>query len=162
MTPRTFPKSTAPNKDAPGTVLAVIFIGIGILAWWDTFDMGDSDSYVFPRAVIATLIVCCLLLIGRNVIWGGGKHHKPLYGSTWRRIGLVVVMLAAALAMPVFGFLPVGVVLFTALMVLAMFEPWTRKLRVTYPLIGVAIVVTFYLLFAVLLNVALPEGSLFG
>ncbi len=156
------PPSTAPNKDLPGTVLAVVFIGIGLLAWWDTFEMGDSDSYVFPRAVIVTMIVCCVLLIGRNVVWGGGKHHRPLEGSTWRRMGLVITMLGAALAMPVFGFLPVGMVLFTVLIVLAMFDPWTRKSRISYPLIGVAIVVTFYLLFAVLLNVALPEGSLFG
>lgn len=152
---------TTPNKDLPGTILAVVFIVIGCLGWWDTFDMGDADSYVFPRAVIVTMILCCLLLIGRNVLWGGGKHHKPLDGSTWRRIGLVLTMLATALAMPMFGFVLVGMVLFGVLMVIAMFEPWTRKLMITYPLIGIAIVISFYGLFAILLNVTLPIGTLF-
>ncbi|MBL4615640.1 MAG: tripartite tricarboxylate transporter TctB family protein [Magnetovibrio sp.] len=153
--------TSAPNKDLPGTILAFIFIGVGCLAWWDTFDMGDSDSYVFPRAVIVTLIVCCLLLIGRNIIWGGGKNHKPLDGSAWRRIGLVLAMLGTALLMPVFGFIIVGMVLFGVLIIIAMFEPWTRKLAIAYPLIGATIVISFYLLFAVLLNVTLPTGSLF-
>ena len=149
------------KNDLPGTILAVIFIAIGCLAWWDTLDMGDSDSYVFPRAVIVTMILCSLLLIGRNLIWGGGTHHKPIDGSTWRRIGLVVSMLVAALAMPMFGFIVVGLALFAALMVLAMFEPWTRKLAIIYPLIGATIVVSFYVLFAILLNVTLPSGILF-
>lgn len=161
MSMQTSPTPTARNKDLPGTILAIAFIGIGCLAWWDTFDMGDADSYVFPRAVIVTLIACCLLLIGRNMVWGGGKNHKPLEGSTWRRIGLVLTMLAAALAMPMFGFIAVGLVLFTLLIVIAMFEPWTQKLMIAYPLIGIAIVISFYGLFAMLLNVSLPVGTLF-
>ncbi len=155
------PNSTAPNKDIPGTILAIIFIGIGCLAWWDTLDMGDSDSYVFPRAVIVTMVVCCVLLIGRNVLWGGGKNHKPLDGSVWRRVGLVLAMFATAIAMPTLGFLAVGMMLFAFLVMVAMFEPWTRKLKIVYSLIGISIVVSFYVLFAVLLNVTLPVGTLF-
>lgn len=156
---------SAPSKsrrtDLAGTILAITFIVIGCLAWRETYDMGDADSYVFPRAVIVILIVCCLLLIGRNIIWGGGKNHQYTDGSMLRRIGLVVAMAVAALAMPMFGFLTVGMMLFGVLMMLAMFEPWTRKLKIKYSLIGATIVVTFYVLFAVLLHVTLPIGTLF-
>ncbi|TCS63088.1 tripartite tricarboxylate transporter TctB family protein [Varunaivibrio sulfuroxidans] len=150
------------NKDAPGTILAVVFIAMGCLAWWDTYSMSDADSYMFPRAIIVTLILCCLLLIGRNLIWGGGRRGQPLRGSLWRRAALVLVMLGAALAMPVVGFVPVGLVLFAVSMLLAMFEPWTRKKAIMYPLIGVGVVAMFYALFAMLLNVALPTGVMFS
>lgn len=149
------------NKDVPGTILAIVFIAMGCLAWWDTYSMSDADSYMFPRAVIATLILCCLLLIGRNLIWGGGRR-QPLDGSVWRRAALVLSMLGAALAMPELGFVVVGLALFAISMFLAMFEPWTRKKAILYPLIGIGIVVMFYILFALLLNVTLPTGAIFS
>lgn len=78
-------------------------------------------------------------------------------GSTPRRIGLVALMLASAVIMPYIGFLPAGTGVFAALMVLAMYEPWSVKRALTYALICVAIVTGFYVVFDVIFLVPLPE-----
>src|SRR3546814_925697 len=82
-------------------------------------------------------------------------------GSWPRRIGLVAVMLLGALAMPLVGFLPAGVAVFLASLALAQYDPWTTHRRIVFPLVGVAIVVGFYVLFSEALLVPLPVGSLF-
>jgi putative tricarboxylic transport membrane protein len=155
------PTSPAPSRDLPGTIIAVVFIFLGALAWWDTTDMVDPDSYVFPRTVIALLIAFSLLLILRNLLRGGGQYHRSTAGSWPRRIGLVAVMMGGALLMPLVGFLPAGVTVFLALMALAMYDPWTRFRALVFPLVGVAVVIGFYVLFSAVLRVPLPLGSLF-
>lgn len=160
--PASSPTSSRRNRDLPGTILAIVFILLGALAWRDTYTMTDADSYMFPRAIIVALTVFCTLLIVRNVFWGGGAREAPLRGSLWRRVALVAAMMAAALAMPVVGFIPVGLGLFAVAMGLAMFEPWTRKTALIYSLVGVGVVLMFYVLFAILLNVSLPTGQMFS
>jgi putative tricarboxylic transport membrane protein len=151
----------APGRDLPGTLIAVGFVLLGALAWWDTTDMADPDSYVFPRTVILLMMGFSLLLILRNLLRGGGQHHLSTEGSWPRRLGLVAVMLAGALSMPLIGFLPAGLVVFLAIMLLAMYDPWQGARRFVFPLVGVAIVVAFFVLFAEVLRVPLPVGSLF-
>src|SRR3546814_4801624 len=70
-------------------------------------------------------------------------------------------MLLGALAMPLVGFLPAGVAVFLAILALAQYDPWTTHRRIVFPLVGVAIVVGFYVLFSEALLVPLPVGSLF-
>jgi hypothetical protein len=149
------------GRDLPGTLIAAAFILIGALGWWDTTDMSDPDSYVFPRTVIALMIGASLLLILRNLVTGGGRHHRSAEGSWPRRLGLVAAMLLGALAMPLVGFLPAGAAVFLAILALAMYDPWTPCRRVVFPLVGLAIVVGFYVLFSEVLRVPLPAGSLF-
>lgn len=151
----------APGRDLGGTLIAIGFILLGALAWWDTTGMADPDSYVFPRTVIILMIAFSLLLILRNLVRGGGRHHRSTEGSWPRRIGLVAVMIVGALAMPVLGFLPAGAAIFLALLGLAMYDPWTPYRRIVFPLVGLAIVVGFYVLFSEMLRVPLPVGSLF-
>lgn len=151
----------APGRDLPGTLIAVAFVIIGALAWWDTTDMADPDSYVFPRTVIVLMIGFSLLLILRNLVYGGGQHHRSTAGSWPRRVCLVAAMLLGALAMPLVGFLPSGVAVFLAIMLLAMYDPWTGYRRIAFPLVGFAIVVGFFVLFSEVLRVPLPLGSLF-
>ena len=151
----------ASSRDLAGTLIAAGFIGIGAVAWWDTTDMSDPDSYVFPRTVIALIIAFSLLLILRNLVYGGGRHHLTTEGSWPRRLGLVAVMLLGALAMPLVGFLPAGAAVFLAILALAMYDPWTPYRRLVFPLVGLAIVVGFYVLFSEVLRVPLPVGSLF-
>lgn len=155
------PNDTARNRDLPGTIIATVFILIGALAWWDTTDMSDEDSYVFPRTVVILMIAFSLMLIARNLLRGGGQHHMSLAGSWPRRIGLVSVMFAGALIMPWAGFLPSGIAVFMALMLMAMYDPWTGSRRLVFPLVGLAVVAGFYVLFSELLHVPLPVGSLF-
>jgi hypothetical protein len=149
------------GRDLPGTLIAAAFILIGALGWWDTTDMSDPDSYVFPRTVIALMIAFSLLLILRNLLYGGGRHHLSMAGSWPRRLGLVAVMLLGALAMPLVGFLPSGIAVFLAIMLLAMYDPWNGYRRLVFPLVGLAIVVGFFVLFSEVLRVPLPVGSLF-
>ncbi|MGF1594035.1 MAG: tripartite tricarboxylate transporter TctB family protein [Kiloniellaceae bacterium] len=150
-----------PSRDLPGSVIAAAFICLGAVGWWDTLRMVDADSFVFPRTVIVLMIAFSLLLILRNLLRGGGRHHLPTEGSWPRRLGLVAVLLAGALAMPLVGFLPSGIVVFLAIMALAMYDPWTGIRRLVFPLVGIAIVVGFYVLFSEVLRVPLPVGSLF-
>ena len=81
--------------------------------------------------------------------------------STVRRVGLVMAMLVASLLMPWLGFLLSGFIAFVAIMLLAMYDPWTRFRMLVYPLVCIAFVVGFYFLFARLLLVPLPVGALF-
>lgn len=149
------------GRDLPGTLIAATFIFIGALGWWDTTDMSDPDSYVFPRMVIVLMITFSLLLILRNLLLGGGRHHLSTAGSWPRRIGLVAAMLLGALAMPLVGFLPAGIAVFLAIMLLAMYDPWSGSRRLVFPIVGLAIVVGFFVLFSEVLRVPLPVGSLF-
>jgi hypothetical protein len=151
----------AAGRDLPGSLIAAAFILIGALCWWDTTDMSDPDSYVFPRMVIVLMIAFSLLLILRNLLLGGGRHHLTTAGSWPRRVGLVAAMLLGALAMPLVGFLPSGIAVFLAIMLLAMYDPWTGYRRAVFTLVGFAIVVGFFVLFSEVLRVPLPLGSLF-
>ena len=63
--------------------------------------------------------------------------------------------------MPWLGFLISGVVAFIAIMLFAMYDEWTPRLKLVFPLVGVAIVTGFYFLFAELLLVPLPVGAIF-
>jgi putative tricarboxylic transport membrane protein len=154
-------KSRAGSRDLAGSIAAALFILIGAAAWWDTASMADPDSYVFPRTVIVLMVGFSLLLIVRNLLYGGGQHHLSTEGSWPRRIGLVAVMLGGASAMPLIGFLPAGIIVFLAIMMLAMYDPWQGARRLVFPLVGIAIVVAFFILFAEVLRVPLPVGSLF-
>jgi len=152
---------SARSRDVAGSIAAAVFILIGAAAWWDTASMADPDSYVFPRTVIVLMVGFSLLLILRNLLRGGGRHHLSTEGSWPRRLGLVAVMLGGASAMPLIGFLPAGIIVFLAIMLLAMYDPWQGARRLVFPLVGIAIVVAFFILFAEVLRVPLPVGSLF-
>lgn len=150
------------KHDTAGTIIAAVLILIGAVAWWDTTTMGDSDSYVFPRAVITTMIAFCLALIVFNLIRPAAKEENGGdTGSYPRRIFLVTVMLFGAGVMPFLGFIISGLMVFAALTWIAMYDPWTRSRLTVYPISGVAIVVGFYLLFSELLSVPLPTGMFF-
>jgi hypothetical protein len=144
-------------------VTAAVFILIAVIALWDTTNMVDADSYVFPRAIAISMIVFSLLLIVWNLVRpsGGDGEAGPPGASTPRRVLLVGAMLLSAFLMPVVGFLVSGLFAFVAIMLTAMFDPWTRYRLVVYPLVAVAVVLGFYFLFGELLLVPLPVGSVF-
>ena len=70
-------------------------------------------------------------------------------------------MLASTALMPWLGFLISGLAAFISIMFIAMYDPWTRLRVFVYPLVCGAVVLGFYFLFAELLLVPLPVGSLF-
>jgi len=151
------------RRDVAGMVTAAVFILIAVIALWDTTTMVDADSYVFPRAVAIAMIMFCMLLIAFGLIRpesGNGEASGP-GASTVRRVSLVAAMLVSTALMPWLGFLVSGFAAFLSIMLIAMYDPWTRFRILVYPLVCAAFVAGFYFLFAKLLLVPLPVGSLF-
>ena len=155
---------TGEKKDLGGMLVAATFIFIAVVAIWDTTDMTDADSFIFPRAIAISMISFCILFIVQQMVSPSiGKNDEAGVngGSTPRRIGLVAAMVISSLLMPWLGFLVSGVLAFGSIMALAMYDEWTTLRRIVFPLAGIAIVVGFYFLFAELLLVPLPVGTLF-
>ena len=151
------------QRDVGGMVTAAVFILIAVVALWDTTNMVDADSYVFPRTVAIAMIVFSILLIIWNLLRpAAGNGEAAVAGaSTIRRVSLVVAMFLSTALMPWLGFLLSGFAAFLSIMFIAMYDPWTRFRALVYPLVCLAFVVGFYFLFAKLLLVPLPVGSLF-
>ena len=158
---------TRPARDAGTAIVAALLVIFGAAAIADTSTYADFDSAVFPRTVASALILLSLAVLVRWLAQRMGlvsvaSTETVADGGSWtRRIALIVVMLAAALAMPWLGFLVTALVTFAALLVVAMHDPWTPARIVVYPLVGLAIVIGFYFLFAKLLMVPLPTGRWF-
>jgi hypothetical protein len=109
------------------------------------------------------MIVFCMLLIAWGLIRpgsGNGEASAP-GASTARRVSLVLAMLVSTALMPWLGFLISGFAAFVSIMFIAMYDNWTPFRKLVYPLVCAAFVVGFYFLFAQLLLVPLPVGSLF-
>ncbi len=154
-------KEIQASRDIGGTVMCCLFILLAAVSLWDTTNMMDSDSYVFPRAIAISLIVFSITLIIWNLTHPVVAQQYPQKESTARRILLVGLMLLSCLIMPWLGFLASGVITFGLLMLVAMYHEWNIKNRIIYPLIAVAIVVGFYTLFSKVLLVPLPVGLFF-
>lgn len=155
---------TQKGKDVGGLILSCLFIVISLVALWDTTHMMDSDSYVFPRAIAIAMIVLNLLLIGRNLLHFTGEKEKipKTDSSTGRRIALIAGMLASCVMMPILGFMISGVITFIFLMLVSMYDEWTWKTKVIYPLVALSLVIGFYMLFSKVLLVPLPVGLFFN
>ena len=151
--------------DLGGIIVAAALIVLGIVALWDTTNMADADSFVFPRMVAISMIGFCILFIALQMIapsLGTNEEAGMSGGSNPRRIGLVIAMILAASLMPWLGFLVSGALSFAAIMLLAMYDRWTPFRKLVFPLVGIVVVAGFYVIFAELLLVPLPVGSLFG
>ena len=150
------------QRDTSTIGMACLFILLSVVFLWDTTRMLDADSYVFPRAVAIAMIILSLMLIFWHLVKPRLEAGKPtVQASTTRRVALVAAMLLGCLAMPWLGFLIPGILTFFLLMFIAMYDEWSMKRKILYPLIAVAIVVGFYTLFGNLLQVPLPVGTLF-
>lgn len=145
------------DRDVLGTIGALVMIFAGVTFWWSSTAIPRVDAYVFPRAVIIIIVGLSTCLIVYNLLGFGSSGEKHLPGSTLRRCGLVACMLAASYLMPYLGFIITMLVAYFAIMLMAMYERWTLKRKVVYPLAGIVVVYAFYYLFAVLFNIPLPE-----
>jgi putative tricarboxylic transport membrane protein len=149
------------GRDTTGVVMGCLFILLAMILLWDTTNMMDSDSYVFPRAIAVGMILLSLMLIAWNLIKPVEKTETVSDASTIRRTFLVVVMILSCLLMPWLGFLISGFATYILLMLVAMYDEWTSRKKLIYPLIAAAVVAGFYTLFSKLLFVPLPVGLLF-
>jgi len=152
------------TRDTNGMIMCALLILVGVAALWDTARMVDSDSYVYPRAVAALMIIFCLFYIGRALIMPPKVQTESLEaetaqrgGSTPRRVALVAALFGSAFIMPYVGFLISGLVTFGVLMLISMYDPWTKFRKIVFPLVGAAIVLGFHFLFKVVFMVPLPD-----
>ena len=148
------------GSDLGGAIVAALLVIGGGLAIWDTTRYSDADSMIFPRAVAIAMIVFSLGFLLQWLVGRAPAAEAQAGGSWTRRILLVVSMLVASLAMPWIGFVATALVCFGAVLLIAMHDPWTPQRALVYPLVGVAVVVGFYSLFAYGLHVPLPQGRL--
>jgi len=155
-------QNTIPGRDTAGMVMACLFILLAVVSLWDTTSMLDSDSYVFPRAIAIAMILFCLILIIWNLLKSVAEKKEVITDASGiRRTLLVGVMLFSCVFMPWLGFLISGFTTFSLLMLVSMYEEWTLKRKLIYPLVAVSVVTGFYTLFSKLLLVPLPIGLLF-
>lgn len=148
------------RRDIGGIIAALVLIGFGAVALYDTTTYSDVDSAVFPRTIAIALMLSAIGYIAYALVRGERTVRTP-GGSYPRRIALVAVMLGSVAAMPWIGFVASGLAAFFCLTLVAMHDPWTRGRVVLYPLVGVAIVIGFFALFRYGFLVPLPEGRLF-
>lgn len=149
------------ERDLRGTLGAVLFILVGLIALWDSGHISTWGGYIFPRTLAVLMIALSILLIVRNLVGFASSEPLPPAGSMTRRLGLVGCMLAAALVMPYLGFILTGVLAYIGIMLFAMYERWTPVRMVLYPIVGVVTVFAFHFLFDTIFLVPLPDGRLF-
>ncbi|MGQ7844330.1 tripartite tricarboxylate transporter TctB family protein [Granulosicoccus sp. 3-233] len=147
------------GKEATGRlgslIVSAFFVIAGVVTLYDTLSYSDMDSKVFPRAAAIVLIVCAMLSIVGNLL---RPVSEPGFGqgAWWRRILLVLSMLAACLAMPLVGFLPAGFIAFGGSLFASMHERWSARAAIVFLLSSLMIMVGFYALFRFVLHVPLP------
>lgn len=143
------------ERSAGSLIISLMLMVVGLVTLYDTTGYTDLDSKIFPRAAAAMLILaagasCILWVVRPTPTEGFGT------GSWWRRILLVGSMLAAALAMPLIGFLFSAMVVFAGGLASGMHGAWTSRTLVLYPAISLAIITAFHVLFKHGLHVPLP------
>ncbi|MBY6109168.1 tripartite tricarboxylate transporter TctB family protein [Halomonas sp. DP1Y21-3] len=153
-------------------LLPTLFVAGAALCLWETREMSQLGA-VFPAVISLVVIVAGLLRLGQLGLRGVVANHErgsdpssdasssPGSGSTPRRLALVGIMLAWALALPWLGFLLTGLASFVGLMVVAQYRRWHPRRLAGHLLTGAVLVAFFYALFALVLNVPLPAGRWF-
>lgn len=149
-------QAMTPGKKDVGTLaVASLFIGLGLVTLYDVTTYSDSDSVVFPSFVAYALIFCSVLVIIRSWLWPNPDNGFGT-GDWWRRLLLVVSMLAACLVMPFSGFLPATLIAFAGGLVAARHEGWDARSALVFAASGVFIMAGFYALARFALGVPLP------
>jgi len=136
-------------------IISTFFVFAGIVTLWDTQKYSDADSQVFPQTVAIILIICATLsllqtLLQEEVGLGFGT------GIWWRRVLLVLALLAACFLMPYIGFLLAGSVAFAGGLIAAMHDRWSLSTAAIFSLSGLVVMSAFYSLFRYVLLVPLP------
>lgn len=140
-----------------GTVLiSVLLVVAGAVTLIDTADYLDTDSVVFPRVAALMLIVCSVFVAVFSLVRGEASEGFGS-GHWWRRLLLVLSMIAACLLMPWLSFLPAVAVSFVGALIAATHERISLATVAAYGLASIVIVLGFYLLFRYGLRVPLPS-----
>lgn len=148
-------KMETSDKSVGSFIVSAFFIIAGIITLYDTMSYSDIDSKVFPRAAAIVLIICA----GVSLVYGLIKPTPEEgfgNGSWWRRLLLVITMLISCIAMPYLGFLIASSIAFAGGLIAAMHDQWTPKRLIIYWGSGALVMIAFYVLFKMVLQVPLP------
>lgn len=150
--------ATSRDTTASDRILATIMAVVAVGAIVFSRDISAMAS-VFPRTIAALLLLLSLILLVK-AFTVRSHDARPEGGSVGRRLALVGIILAWAFALNSLGFLVSSLLGTIALTVVAHFHEWTTKRALIYGLAILAIIGFFYGLFALLLDVPLPDGVL--
>ncbi len=139
-------------------ILAFVMAAVAVGAIVASREISAMAS-VFPRTIAALLLLFSLVLLAKTFTV---RSHtaRPEGGSVGRRLALVGIILAWAFALNPLGFLASSLLGTVALTVVAHFHEWNTKRAFIYGLSILAIIGFFYSLFALVLDVPLPDGTL--
>ena len=144
------------NQSKIGSLLiSAFFVFAGIITLWDAQKYTDVDSQVFPQTVAIVLIICATIAFITSFIRGDESEGFG-EGTWWRRVLLIISLLAACAAMPYIGFLLSGIISFAGGLIAAMHDKWSAKSAFIYGLSGLVMMSAFYTLFRFVLLVPLP------
>lgn len=148
-----------PRRDIPGITGSAVFIVVGLLAFWGARDFSILGS-VFPRTLAVAMVVFAAAYIAMALLRPTAPAATPA-GSPWRRGAVMAVLLAWAFLLAPAGFLTASVVAYTALLVIANYDRWTPRMAVIYAVAGALVLGGLYWIFQDMLQVPLPQGTLF-
>ncbi|MEO5694144.1 MAG: tripartite tricarboxylate transporter TctB family protein [Usitatibacter sp.] len=148
----------ATRRDLPGIAGSAVFFVMGALALWYSRDFSALGS-VFPRTIAVTMMVLSAAYIAVALLRPGAAAPAPA-ASTWRRVALMVVLLAWAMLLEHVGFLATSIVAYAAILVIANYDRWTPRMALTYVAAGAGVLGSLYSIFRFVLQVPLPAGML--
>ena len=164
---RTFRKGAIPVRKY-NTILSIILIALSTAGIYLSlnFDVrggnaGDPGAAFWPILLCSALIVCSVILLVQTAVQAkkAAEPEAPLidFASAGVRCVLIifVVMIAYAVLLHFFGFIPATLVFVVATM-LAMGE--RRPVWIALSTVGITGFI--YVLFALVMNVVLPQGVL--
>ncbi|MEO7742565.1 MAG: tripartite tricarboxylate transporter TctB family protein [Usitatibacter sp.] len=149
---------SAARRDLPGIAGAAFFIVMGGLALWFSREFTPLGS-VFPRTIAVTMILLSVAYIAVAFLRPAAAAPAPA-ASTWRRVALMVVLVAWALLLERVGFLVTSIACYAAILVISNYDRWTPRMAVMYALSGAAVLGGLYAIFKFVLQVPLPAGML--
>lgn len=159
--------SDKPKRRAGEAAFAVILLLFSIAAFWQAYDIsgfsGLSTAGMFPMLASAVMCIAALAIILNTFRKPAASRHLTdaavqfLHAVTpLRHLLLLGLILAYVLAMPWLGFLVAsGLFLFAAILLL-----WRRGFWMTL-IVSLAALAVIHIVFRVVFQVVLPNGSLF-
>lgn len=148
------------KRDIGSLACTIALIILGVLFYYDTTSMVDSDSYVFPRAIILIMIIVALIRVVLDVSTPTQEARESLSYNHIRGIMLVVVMGLSISLISSLGFYLAIILAFICIMYLSMYDSWQGPKRWLYPVIAVILVSSLYMLFENVFKVQFPVGAL--
>lgn len=100
------------------------------------------------------------IVMGGLALWFSREFTPAPAASTWRRVALMVVLVAWAQLLERVGFLVTSIACYAAILVISNYDRWTPRMAVMYALSGAAVLGGLYAIFKFVLQVPLPAGML--